>query len=79
MVLVRNRPRELAPDQVVRQVAKHLQFRTGVEQVEREVQVGGHPVAMSLYIDREIDLFRQSLPSVEQPDAFCDSAGRTSG
>ena len=47
-----------------------LEKAEAVEQVEGEVEVGGHPVAMGLDIDREVDLLGQPPPALDQRDAI---------
>src|ERR1700761_6934548 len=74
VVFIGDGPRELAPDEVVRDVAQQLEIRTLVEQIEREVQIGRHPVTVRFDVHGKIDLFREPRPAIDQRQAFSDAA-----
>ena len=72
VVLLVDRPGEFAADEEVRQVGEEFQVREALQKVEDEEQVGGHPVAVGLDIDREVDLLGEPPPALDQRDAVVE-------
>ncbi len=80
MIFVRDRPGEFAPDQEVREIGEQLQIGETFKEVEREVEVGRHAVAMRFDEHREIDLFGEG--GYQPPSSgtqSCNRRGRISG
>ena len=75
MVLGRNRPCELPPHKVVRDVAGQAQIREAVEQMQGEEQIGGHPIAVRLDMHRHPGCVRQTPPSLDEGNAVFQSIG----
>ncbi len=70
VILVGDRPREFATDDVVRQVTGQAQFGKTVEQAKREVEIGGHAVAVRLEVQRHAFVLRQPPPAFDQRHAL---------
>ena len=69
-----DRPGEFAPDQNMRQIRQQRQIGATVQQIQREEQVGGHPVAMGLDQDRDAGAVGQFQPAIQQRQAILDPA-----
>ena len=79
MVLFRNWPRKLAPDEVVREIGEEPEVRCPVEEVHGKIKVRGHAVPMGLDIDRKIDLLSEPGPAFQGGRQSSSRRGRTSG
>ena len=66
MVLVGDRPGELAADDVVREVAGEAQVGEAVEQAQREVEIGRHPVAVRLEVQGDAGVPGELAPAFDQ-------------
>ena len=53
VVFCRDRPGELASNQVVRDIAGQAEVGKTVQQVQGEEQIGGHPIAVGLEVGRD--------------------------
>ena len=73
MVLVRHRPGELATDKEVRKIGDQRQIWEAIEQVEDEIEIGRHPIAMRLDPDRNAGLLAEPQPAFDQGDAILQS------
>ena len=74
VVLGRKRRRAIAADQAMRDVAEQLELRNAIAEIEREIEVGGHPVAMRLEINGKVDLFCQPPPTLDKRNAVLQTA-----
>ncbi|WP_374302390.1 hypothetical protein [Paracoccus sp. (in: a-proteobacteria)] len=72
MVLGIDRPGELAPDKVMREVGQQRQVRATVQQVQREMQISGHAVAVRFDQDRNACLVSTLHPAIQQGQAVLD-------
>jgi hypothetical protein len=70
VVLLGNRPGELAADDVVREVPGESQVGKAVEQAEGEEQVRGHPVAVRLEVQRHAGVLGHPAPALDVGHAF---------
>src|SRR5471032_949007 len=70
VVFIGHGQREFTSDQIVRDVAEQFQIRPGIEQIECEMQVGGHAVPMRFDIHREVDLLGEPRPTIDQFERF---------
>lgn len=75
MVLLRYRPREFAADNEVGDVAKKFQIRNAVKQIQSEMEVRGHAVAMGLNVHVDLGFFSKAPPTFEKRNAVLQSAG----
>ncbi|MCY1484017.1 hypothetical protein D9M68_176030 [compost metagenome] len=65
-----DRKGKLAADQIVREIGEQRQIGAPVQQVQREQEVAGDPVAMGFDIDGDTRPFREPHPSVQKRQAI---------
>jgi hypothetical protein len=73
VVFVGHGQREFTSHEIVRDVPEQLQIRPGIEQIEREMQVGRHAVPMCFDIHREVHLLGEPRPSIDQLERVIES------
>src|SRR6202040_843963 len=74
VILGRDRRCKFTPDQEMREVAEQLEVGKAIDEVEREIEIRRHPVAMRLEIDGEIDLIGQPPPTLDERHAVLQTA-----
>jgi len=74
VILLGDGRRELAADEKMGNISEKLKVGKTIEEVENEIEVGRHPVAMGLDENREIDFLRKTPPSLDERDTVLQPA-----
>ena len=70
VVLVANRPRELATDEDVGKIGDKGKIRISIEEIESKIQIRRHTIAVGLVIDGQPTCLDELLPAVNQREAL---------